>query len=87
MWVTLLLCTVVCGVSACKIAKHDVLTDNKVSSKPLNGSEHSGQDKRIWDEGKPTLKNISSVDDRVSFSGDKCPTGQVRFNNRCVDVD
>lgn len=64
--------------------------DNEVSSRPLNGSEDgSGQDKWIWGESstKPTSIVTPAVDDRAAFSGDKCPTGQVRFNERCVDVD
>lgn len=69
--------------------------DNELASK----SHHEGRmgnnndDKWIWssDGGKPTKTTIiptnPTVDDRAAFSGDKCPTGQVRFNNMCVDVD
>lgn len=72
--------------------------DNElVSNIYSEGRSEDNEDRWIWMSGSNTTsernKNttveptLPTVDDRAAFAGDKCPTGQVRYNNRCVDED
>jgi hypothetical protein len=69
--------------------------------KPVNPTPVVNNDQIVFldddEEPRPTVdppvtegqanSTGSDLDDRVSFDGDKCPTGMKRFKNRCVVVD
>lgn len=62
--------------------------DNELPSRSSSGKQ---DDRWIWSDANQ-MKNLTTtpvptVDDRAAFAGDQCPTGQVKFNNACVDVD
>lgn len=68
--------------------------DNELASRthPEGISGTKDDDKWIWDgrtetSTKSSVTTLPAVDDRAAFNGDKCPTGQVRFNNMCVNKD
>lgn len=55
------------------------------SNEVRNGTKGQG-DRWIWGGGGEQT-TTPGVDNRASFVGDQCPTGQVKFNKVCVDVD
>lgn len=72
-------------------------TQTPVQDKPLfgNGSKVNGSAESNGASGKPQSPSVIdkvtgvevTLDERASFDGDKCPTGYVRINDKCVEVD
>lgn len=75
-----------------EIRKNNTKTTQDNELGPSRSSSGKQDDKWIWSDGQEmnvTTKSpkIPEVDDRAAFAADQCPTGQVKFNNVCTDVD
>lgn len=61
----------------------------KPQSKGMDGKKPD-EDRWIWDDDTTNTTTTSTtpyVDDRAAFAADKCPTGHVKFGDKCEKED